>query len=243
VSTGRQSTTTAQGTCFVVSPFGSIGNDRERFQQVLWQLIRPVLNPGYKVVRADEIHEEGLITDQIIKHLWMADLVVADLTDHNPNVFYEIAIRHAACKPIVHLIMSNQAIPFDIANMRAVQYGLDRDALAMARDDLAAKVRAIEENDWQQGCNPITRVLGKRSRLRLLAQQMGSGELEYVDWKAVESIHEFVEENGPVALEDLAEHLDMEPHRAKRLLRRLEAAKAVHQAADGRWKAARLIVA
>lgn len=72
------------------------------------------------MVRADEIDDEGLITNQIIEHLIEDDLVVADLTGLNPNVFYEVAVRHAARKPIVHLITTGQDIPFDVANMRAV---------------------------------------------------------------------------------------------------------------------------
>ena len=49
-----------------------------------------------------------------------ADLVVADLTDHNPNVFYELAIRHALQLPLVQLIDSAQDLPFDIKAMRTV---------------------------------------------------------------------------------------------------------------------------
>jgi len=85
------------------------------------------------------------------------DLVVADLTDLNPNVFYEVAVRHAARKPIVHLITAGQEIPFDVANMRAVPYALDDpDALEVAQRELQRKVQAIEENEWKAAPNPIS---------------------------------------------------------------------------------------
>jgi hypothetical protein len=125
---------------------------------VLRHLVRKVLSPlNYDVVRADEIDEEGLITNQIIGHLLKDDLVVADLTGNNPNVFYEVAVRHAVNKPIVHLITAGETIPFDVAHMRAVTYALDDpDLLEEAQDELARKVAAIREGDGKAAPNPVT---------------------------------------------------------------------------------------
>ncbi|HEX8689601.1 MAG TPA: hypothetical protein VF729_05095 [Solirubrobacterales bacterium] len=146
--------------CFVVSAFGSTSEEQRRYKQVLRHLVQKVLKSRYTVVRADEIDDEGLITNQIIEHLLEDDLVVADLTDLNPNVFYEVAVRHAARKPIVHLITKGQDIPFDVANMRTVQYALDDpDALEAAQEELERKVQTIEENNWQAGPNPISAAL------------------------------------------------------------------------------------
>jgi predicted transcriptional regulator len=143
--------------CFVVSAFGSTPEERKRTKQVLRHLVRKVLEPqGYKVIRADEIDDEGLITNQIIERLLEDDLVVADLTGANPNVFYELAVRHAARKPIIHLITAGETIPFDVANMRAITYALDDpDLLEEAQRELARKVASIEQSDGA-GPNPIT---------------------------------------------------------------------------------------
>jgi hypothetical protein len=147
-------------TCFVVSAFGKTPEDKRARSQVLKHLIKKVLEPrGYRVERADQISEEGLITNQIIEHVLDDDLVVADLTGHNPNVFYEIAVRHAARKPIVHLITKDESIPFDVGNQRAVSYALDDpDALEAAREDLDKKVDAIEAASFKAFPNPITSV-------------------------------------------------------------------------------------
>jgi len=147
-------------TCFVVSAFGKTPEDKRARSQVLKHLIKKVLEPrGYEVKRADQISEEGLITNQIIEHLLDDDLVVADLTGHNPNVFYEIAVRHAARKPIVHLITRDESIPFDVGNQRAVQYALDDpDALETAQQELEQKIQAIEDRDFKAFANPITSV-------------------------------------------------------------------------------------
>ncbi len=147
----------ARWRCFVVSAFGSSAEEQRRHKQVLHHLVQRVLDDRYVVVRADQIDEEGLITNQIIEHLLEDELVVADLTGLNPNVFYEVAVRHAARKPIVHLISRGQDIPFDLANMRIVPYALDDpDMLEEAQADLDRKVKAIEACDFQAAPNPVS---------------------------------------------------------------------------------------
>ena len=144
-------------TCFVVSPFGGTTEEKTRTEQVLHHLVRKVLAPrGYRVERADDIDVGGEITHQVVGHLLEDDLVVADLTGHNPNVFYELAVRHAARKPVIHLITQGEPIPFDIANMRTIEYALDDpDSLEKAQQELDRKVSAIEENP-DASTNPIS---------------------------------------------------------------------------------------
>ena len=65
-------------------------------------------------------------------------------------MFYELAVRHAARKPIIHLITKGQDIPFDVSNMRAVPYALnDPDVLEEACKELARKVDSIEQNGFE----------------------------------------------------------------------------------------------
>lgn len=149
-----------QRTCFVVAPFGRTGSEARHSQQVLKHLVRKVLEPKYKVVRADEIDDEGLITQQIIEHLLRDDIVIADLTGGNPNVFYEIAIRHAAKRPIVHLIRQDEKPPFDVADMRTIGFALDDpDAVEEAQEEIKRKVAAIEESDYVASPNPFSSAL------------------------------------------------------------------------------------
>ena len=83
--------------CFVIAPIGEPESDtRRRSDQILRHVIRPaVKSKGYTAIRADEISEPGIITSQVIQHIVEDPLVVADLTERNPNVFYELAVRHA----------------------------------------------------------------------------------------------------------------------------------------------------
>ena len=81
--------------CFVIAPIGEETSDtRKRSDQVLRHIIAPsVLKHGYQAIRADQIAEPGMIASQVIQHIVEDALVAADLTDWNPNVFYELSRR------------------------------------------------------------------------------------------------------------------------------------------------------
>jgi hypothetical protein len=84
--------------CFVISPIGLPGSEvREQADDVLDYIIAPALKDlGIEAFRADKQMEPGLITDQMIAAILNYDLCIADLSGHNPNVFYELAIAQAA---------------------------------------------------------------------------------------------------------------------------------------------------
>src|SRR5208282_587041 len=110
--------------CFIICPIGEGGSEqRHRSNQMRKYVFNPVAEDlcGYRTIRADEISEPGIITAQIIQHLMDDPLVIADLTDSNPNVFYELAVRHAVRKPVVQLIDYRSVIPFDVAVQRTIK--------------------------------------------------------------------------------------------------------------------------
>ena len=76
---------------------------------------------GLKVVRADRIGKPGMITAQIIEHVLKAKLVIADLSYHNPNVFYELCLRHVSRLPTVQIIRRSDRIPFDLDQFRTIK--------------------------------------------------------------------------------------------------------------------------
>jgi hypothetical protein len=110
-------------TCFYVAPIGEVESEiRQHSDVILAALVEPALTElGLKVVRADGIESPGVITKQVIEHIAKAKLVVADLSFHNPNVFYELALRHATGKPTIHLIRNSDRIPFDIDQFRTIR--------------------------------------------------------------------------------------------------------------------------
>lgn len=111
-------------TCFVISPIGNTdSNTRQRSDQVLNYVIKPAFKKfDYEVIRADTISKAGNITTQIIEHLLEDDLVIADLTENNPNVFYELAIRHSTKKPYIQIKDIETKIPFDISGLRTISF-------------------------------------------------------------------------------------------------------------------------
>ena len=144
--------------CFVISPIGEEGSEtRERSDQVLKHIITdPVKQLNYEVIRADKISEPGIITTQIIEHIVDAELVIADLTEKNPNVFYELAIRHAIRKPLVQIIKKGDIIPFDVAATRIIQFDLHSlDSVAYAKEEILSQVKSLEAGNHEVH-NPIS---------------------------------------------------------------------------------------
>lgn len=135
--------------CFVISPIGELDSEtRKRSDQVLKHVIRPAVSScGYKAVRADEIDKPGMITSQVIQHVVNDALVVADLTERNPNVFYELAIRHALRKPLVQIIRKGEAIPFDVAGTRTIYVDhKDLDSVEAAKTEIVEQIKALEKD-------------------------------------------------------------------------------------------------
>lgn len=153
----------ASRVCFFVSPLGEDGSpERERSNDVMKYIIEEGLDPlGYRVTRADLTNKAGDITEQIVSELLNADLVVADLSDHNPNVFYEVALRHAFGKPIIHMIHKGQRIPFDIAQQRTVFYdNKNLTSVYAARASIhAAAKEIIEGGEGYKVVSPVTRAV------------------------------------------------------------------------------------
>lgn len=115
-------TTPLADTCFIVSPIGEEGSEhRKHADLVLGSLIEPALAElKLKAVRADKISVPGMITRQVIEHVARAKLVIVDLSFGNPNVFYELALRHAVRKPLVQITRTGDKLPFDVGQFRTV---------------------------------------------------------------------------------------------------------------------------
>ncbi|MCJ7511054.1 MAG: hypothetical protein MUP14_09255 [Dehalococcoidia bacterium] len=154
--------------CFVIAPIDDEGTEtRARSDQVLNHVIAPAAKEcGYTALRADKISEPGLITPQIIQHLVEDPLVIADLTDWNPNVFYELAVRHAVRKPVVQIIQAGQRIPFDVAGTRTIELDhRDLDSADRCRGEIARQIRAVEK-DVSQVDTPISVAIDLQSLRR-----------------------------------------------------------------------------
>lgn len=109
--------------CFFIAPIGKEGDEERKHSDMLLSSFVERALEGQKlaVIRADKINKAGMISKQVIEYILKSKLVVADLSFQNPNVFYELALRHVTGKPTVHLIRAEDKIPFDIENFRTIK--------------------------------------------------------------------------------------------------------------------------
>jgi hypothetical protein len=116
--------------CFVLMPFA------KQFDEIYRGLIQPVAAAhGLAVLRADEMAGSGFILEQIRAAIAQARIIVADVTDGNPNVLYELGQAQALKKPLVLIARENSKLPFDLAHQRIPLYG---SAPGKARDILGS---------------------------------------------------------------------------------------------------------
>jgi hypothetical protein len=104
-------------TCFVMMPFGD-WFDRY-YQEVYVPAIREA---GFEPIRADELFSTGSVVEQVWEQIQKAKVLLADLTERNANVFYELGLAHAAKKPVVFTAPKLEDVPFDLRHLRVIIY-------------------------------------------------------------------------------------------------------------------------
>ena len=158
-----QGGTKFDGECFYITPIGDEGSEQRQHSDLfMGSLIEPAIQElGLRLVRADQIGEAGLITAQVIEHIVQSPLVIADLSFHNPNVFYELALRHAVRRPIVQVIRSADRVPFDLQPFRTIS--IDNSSiytlvpkLDTYRAEISAQIRMAMESPAGDSDNPLT---------------------------------------------------------------------------------------
>ncbi|MEQ1831125.1 MAG: hypothetical protein ABL921_34585 [Pirellula sp.] len=153
--------------CFFVSPIGGRGTDvRGRADRVLRHIVRPACEAcGYIVIRADELDEPGMITRRVIKQLLDAAIVIADLSGNNPNVFYELGIRHATGRPVIQLCNEGERLPFDVFDVATIFFDhTDLDSASECRTRLESQIKSVISASSRTE-NPVTAVMGENGRL------------------------------------------------------------------------------
>ena len=154
--------------CFVVGPIGKEDSDtRRRSDKIFKHVFGPVASQcGFQALRADHISEVGMITTQVLLQVINAPMVVADMTGHNPNVFYELAIRHASGKPYVQIIARGEKIPFDVAGVRTMEDDLaDLDDVERVKEEMKSQMSKMSA-DGKKIESPISNTLDLESLRR-----------------------------------------------------------------------------
>ncbi len=144
--------------CFVISPIGKDGTDLYReFKNVLDYIIKPAVEEsGYdlKVVRADDINQSGSIIKDILQSLVDSYVVIADLTGENPNVFYELGVRHALKPRTILISEKSEHIPFDLNDYRTIIYENSAKGVNAFKKKLKEYLDAMSRNP-ERSDNPV----------------------------------------------------------------------------------------
>jgi nucleoside 2-deoxyribosyltransferase-like protein len=105
-----------RGYAFVVMQFSG-------FDELYTDVIDPLTRQfGLHPYRADLVYGPGAIMDDIIKGLEKAQIVIAEITPANENVFYEVGYAHALKKPTILLAEKDKKLPFDLSGFRCLFY-------------------------------------------------------------------------------------------------------------------------
>ncbi|MFC3768381.1 hypothetical protein [Paenibacillus sp. GCM10012303] len=150
--------------CFIVTPIGGDNTDiRRAAEGVIDAVVVPILTNHFgflnsNITVAHRMPHPGSINKQVIQRILEDDLVIANLTGLNPNVMYELAIRHASRKPVITICENGTKLPFDIIEERTIFYANDMYGTV----DLSNKLRVVIEDVLESNelpDNPIYRVI------------------------------------------------------------------------------------
>ncbi len=148
--------------CFYITPIGEEHSEERRHSDFMMEyIIKPAVKEfSLDVVRADQMGKPGMIGKQVIEHILKARLVIADLSFHNPNVFYELSLRHATRLPTVQVKRAVDKLPFDLNQYNTISIET-RDPYTLLPKvqtytaEVATQVRRALD-DSSSGDNPIS---------------------------------------------------------------------------------------
>ena len=141
--------------CFVIMPFGDPSVDpanTRKLNHIYEEWIKPAVEsirvPRKKVARidchrADKAVRSGDIIRHVIEQLVTSDIVIADLTGKNPNVFYELGVRHAVSNNTILIAEDIEDIPFDLRSLRAIPYQFDPEHMLEFKRTLTKAVKQV----------------------------------------------------------------------------------------------------
>jgi hypothetical protein len=114
--------------CFVIMPIGT-GDAYQVYRNRYEHIIQPAVDglrvsgeQVFRCVRADFVAKTGSITRDLLGRLYRSDAVIADLTDLNPNVFYELGVRHALRAGTILVALKGTRPPFDVGDLRLIPF-------------------------------------------------------------------------------------------------------------------------
>lgn len=128
----------SQGLCFVIMPF------QDPLNAVYDEVIsKTLLECGLTPVRADKVFDTGPVMISIMQKIGEAEVIIADVTGRNTNVFYELGMAHVVKDKVILITQAIDDVPFDLRHFRVIVYGQDSEGLSMLREDLLQTLTSL----------------------------------------------------------------------------------------------------
>ncbi len=150
---------------FVIMPFGKRGTQEHRNNSHRYNnFIKPALEEfSNHVKRADEFEHLGNINKDIIEYLFYSQIVIADLSGKNANVFYELGVRHTLRRnSTIPIVKNGESILFDISTYRTIFYDDDENGLRTLQSELRSKIIKVLNQSPLHIDNPVYDTLGSK---------------------------------------------------------------------------------
>lgn len=147
--------------CFMITPIGEIGSTARKQADFVFHFLESACEDrGIKLERADKMAGSSMITTRIFEAVSSAELCVADLSNLNANVFYELGVRHSLRLPVIHIAHESTPLPFDNAQHDTIFYDLsDVNSMTKLQRSVTAELIRISEDGYTVS-NPLTHALG-----------------------------------------------------------------------------------
>jgi hypothetical protein len=145
--------------CFVIMPFGQ-DNSNEIYEEWIKDAVEETEFNGRKIRchRADKSLRPGEIIKHIIENLIDSEIVIADLTGRNPNVFYELGVRHTLTNNTILISQDINDIPFDLRLQQIITYKYDPGGMRKLKMDIRNSILSILESQ-EEIDNPVRKYL------------------------------------------------------------------------------------
>lgn len=150
--------------CFVIMPFSPTPTCKN-WDNIFDNFFKPAINGsgfGYYCERSNILG--GPFIKDILQKLYTADIVLADLTDRNPNVFYELGVRHTFSNRTILVTQNLEQVPSDLAGYGVIEYSPSIDGLRKFRQAIRKMLRTIEKNP-DRNDSPVSEYIKNRNYL------------------------------------------------------------------------------
>lgn len=127
-----------EGSCFVIMPF------KESMDRIYEEVIsKTLVEYGLTPIRADRVFDTKPIMISIMEKINEAELIIADVTGRNPNVFYELGMTHVLKDKVILITQTTEDVPFDLRHLRFILYEQSPEGEQTLRNRLTETLMAI----------------------------------------------------------------------------------------------------